>query len=156
MHPPILTLVEVIRKNAKPGMVVAEIGVWEGDTSIYYLPIIKENQGKFIAVDWFCGNTNASGYHAYLPDNADIVYGNLVTNIKNLECSELSTIIRGDSVEMAANIPDASLDICFIDANHSYDGCKRDILAYLSKVKGGGIICSHDCEDIKLANTFQP
>ena len=31
---------------------------------------------------------------------------------------------------------------------------KADITSYLPKVKKGGILCGHDCENMHLANTF--
>lgn len=55
-------------------------------------------------------------------------------------------IIRGDSVASADKVQDGELDFCFIDGDHSYNGCKRDIEAWLPKVKDGGWICGHDYE----------
>ena len=66
------------------------------------------------------------------------------------------TILRGISWEMATNIPDKSLDFCFIDADHRYSGVTRDIFAYLPKIKQGGWISGHDCDDLNLANSFTP
>jgi len=54
------------------------------------------------------------------------------------------TIHRADSVEAAKHIQDGALDLVFIDADHSYDGCKRDIAAWLPKVKRGGWLGGHD------------
>jgi hypothetical protein len=48
------------------------------------------------------------------------------------------------SWEAAALYEDASLDFCFIDANHTYDCVSRDIDAWLPKVKKGGIFAGHD------------
>jgi len=53
-------------------------------------------------------------------------------------------IIRKPSNEAAKEIEDNFLDLVFIDADHSYEGCKRDIEAYYGKVKPGGIIAGHD------------
>ena len=50
--------------------------------------------------------------------------------------------IRKDSAEAARDIPDKSVDMVFIDADHSYEGCKRDIETWLPKARK--IICGHD------------
>lgn len=55
-------------------------------------------------------------------------------------------ILRGLSTHMAHEIPDGSLDLVYIDGDHSYDGCKADINAYWSKLKIGGIMAFHDFE----------
>lgn len=36
------------------------------------------------------------------------------------------------------------VDLCFIDADHSYRGAKGDILSWLPNIKPGGIIAVHD------------
>ena len=52
--------------------------------------------------------------------------------------------IRGGSSESARFFEDGSVDFVFIDADHVYDRVKEDILAWLPKVKPGGIIAGHD------------
>jgi hypothetical protein len=52
--------------------------------------------------------------------------------------------LRGDSVEMASNVPDGSLSLVYIDADHSYEGVKRDIAAWFPKLMAGGIFAFHD------------
>ena len=54
------------------------------------------------------------------------------------------TILEGDSSEMAAFVEDKSLQFCYIDAAHDYESVKRDIAAWLPKVKG--TIAGHDSE----------
>lgn len=58
--------------------------------------------------------------------------------------SVLGTIHQGDSTEMAARYADASLDFVFIDASHVYEAVQRDIAAWRSKVRPGGILAGHD------------
>ena len=41
-------------------------------------------------------------------------------------------------------IPDASVDLVFFDADHSYSGVKRDFEAWFLKVKQGGKFLFHD------------
>ena len=44
-------------------------------------------------------------------------------------------------------LPDESLDLVFIDGDHTYEGCKADISNYYAKVKPGGFIAGHDYEN---------
>ncbi len=52
--------------------------------------------------------------------------------------------IVGRSVEVLSQIPDASLDFVYLDAMHDYDNVKKDIEAWLPKIKKGGWIGGHD------------
>ena len=55
-----------------------------------------------------------------------------------------SRVINEDSLIAAAQVKDGSLDFVFIDGDHTYEACKRDIIAWLPKVKEGGWITGHD------------
>jgi hypothetical protein len=48
------------------------------------------------------------------------------------------------SHKAADEIADASLDFVFIDADHSYEGCKRDLDVWSRKLKPGGLLSGHD------------
>lgn len=48
------------------------------------------------------------------------------------------------SVEAAATFPDASLAVVWIDADHTYEGCKADIAAWWPKVRVGGHLGGDD------------
>ena len=57
---------------------------------------------------------------------------------------ERRSILRLRTDVATARIADASLDFCFVDADHSYEGCKADIAHYAAKVKSGGWLGGHD------------
>lgn len=49
-----------------------------------------------------------------------------------------------ESVEAAKSFADDSLDVVWIDADHSYDACKTDIAAWWPKLKAGGVMGGDD------------
>lgn len=57
---------------------------------------------------------------------------------------ERAVIMPLTSLEAATEFPDASLDLVFLDADHSYQGVMADLQAWLPKVKPGGWIGGHD------------
>ena len=57
-------------------------------------------------------------------------------------------LIKGHSQDAVKNYEDESIDFCFIDGSHEYEDVKADILAYLPKVKKGGILSGHDYDSI--------
>jgi predicted O-methyltransferase YrrM len=52
--------------------------------------------------------------------------------------------IQGKSVSVSPKVP--NVDLVFIDADHSYNGCYTDIKAYTPKVNKGGILSGHDID----------
>jgi len=150
---------DLIAENIKQGIVVAELGVFDGATTIMNLPIIKAVSGKYYAVDWFNG-TDESQWgvdhdsldhrdprHYYRKGYDQYIYPLFLENIKKTNCDDICTVIKAKTEEAAKHIPDDSLDICFIDAAHDYINVTNDIKNYLPKVKKGGIICGHDYDN---------
>jgi len=66
------------------------------------------------------------------------------TTLKLRKFGERSIIWRMTSEEAAKIMPKKTLDFCYIDADHSYDGVIQDLELWVPKVKAGGIICGHD------------
>jgi hypothetical protein len=48
------------------------------------------------------------------------------------------------SMNALEDIPDESLDFCYIDANHEWPFVAQDIYYWNKKVRKGGILCGHD------------
>lgn len=58
-----------------------------------------------------------------------------------------SKILRGPTTAMAQYVPDESVDLVYIDADHSYEGVKNDIEAWWPKLKKHtGVMAFHDYE----------
>lgn len=58
-----------------------------------------------------------------------------------------AVVVEGWSADVARTVPDASLDMVFLDADHSYEGVRDDIAAWLPKVRAGGWIGGHDYDN---------
>lgn len=127
----------------------AEIGVFAGEMSRALLK--SEKMLSLLMVDSWEGEGAAyagdSGdFHAGLTDQMQD--GFRLQAIKRTKFAEARRHIRTQrSTEAAKEVADGWLDFVFIDADHSYEGCKADIEAWLPKVKKGGLIGGHDYEN---------
>lgn len=122
----------------------AETGVGSGPTTDFLLKTHPELH--WIGVDHFpdgfdlCDGTKMSperqaGYRAR--------YKDLVKKY-----APRLTWIDRPVPEAADQIEDGSLDLVFIDDDHTYEGCKAAILAWRGKVRPGGWLSGHDyCHD---------
>lgn len=63
-------------------------------------------------------------------------------------------IIKGDTSTSIDKVSEP-IDFLFIDADHSYEGCKKDWEAWNSKVKVGGIVAFHDTNIEGVFNVTQ-
>lgn len=66
---------------------------------------------------------------------------------RTLDYGARAQVLRGNSVDMAKRVPDASLALVYVDGDHSYEGVLNDITAWLPKVAPGGVMAFHDYEN---------
>jgi predicted O-methyltransferase YrrM len=112
------------------GSLLVEVGCYKG-CSLSYLIVEMVNAKKsfdIVAVD-------ACPWPDIEPD--------FYKHMKPLE-GYYRTLFGGDSFDRAKDFKDESIDFVFIDANHTYEYVKRDIEAYLPKMKKGSIMAGHD------------
>lgn len=105
-----------------------EVGCWVGSSAAAMCVEIKNSNKKirFDCVDIWSDNM-------------------YVSFIKNLSpVAGYFNPVRKTSIEAAKLYEDNSLDFVCIDADHSYKFVKEDILAWLPKVKSGGVLGGDD------------
>ena len=104
--------------------IMAEVGVRDGRTTFH---LLDQNPDLVIyAID----KSIAGFYNNIIKEK----YGKRLIPIEAL------------SVDGAKGIPDSSLDLVFIDADHSYEWVKKDIAAYKPKLKKSGWLTGHDID----------
>ena len=143
---PVNGFVNIIENYVNEKPVVAEIGTYVGATTIVAASLVKKLGGQYFAIDWFHGSDDTTGPHKDDTLDGEKVIDVFKQNIELAGVDDIISIFDIKSLDAAKIIPDASLDICFIDADHRYENVKADILAFLPKIKPGGIICGHDFE----------
>lgn len=124
----------------------AEVGVWDGRMS---RKLLGNPDLVLYMVDRWEPPTEDDSWHssgasyAQQPKEVfDDVYHKAVDIARKFP--DRAHIVRAESAEAAARFEDGSLDFVFIDADHSYEGCRSDIEAWTPKVKHGGLVSGHD------------
>ena len=120
----------------------AEIGVWRGK----YSEIILKNNCFTVLYSIDPWKKFSSEEYVDLKnvsrDRLDEAYAMAKTQLSRY--GAMSKIVRSTSREASRTFPDHALDFVYIDANHSYAGCRDDITAWWPKVTEGGIIAGDD------------
>jgi hypothetical protein len=121
--------------------IFVEMGVWKGK-SVAYLGVEIINSKKNIkcyAIDTFTGSQEA--IQQSHPDIKDL-YNIFLNNIEPIK--DVVVSVKKASIDAVKDFKDKSIDIIFIDGDHSYEEVNRDIHIWFPKVKDGGIIAGHD------------
>jgi glycosyltransferase involved in cell wall biosynthesis len=130
--PELLWLYETAKKMER----IAELGSWKGRSTLALLSGCKD--GTVTAIDHFRGSVGEEA-QAEGKASGDSVYKAF---LKNTAGFANLLITRDSTVEAAAHYSDGYFDMVFIDAEHTYEGVKRDIQAWRKKARV--LLCGHD------------
>lgn len=137
-------MITIVPKNG----VIAELGVFKGEFSKKIDEICQPKE--LVLIDIWVGDrvysgdvdgNHKNGNKEYY--TADQVYKIALENTKN--CKSTIRIIK-DTTEVLKTFEDNTFDMIYIDADHSYNGVKKDLEMSIKKVKNGGYIMGHDYE----------
>jgi len=136
------------RLEGKSRVAGAEIGVFAADLSARLLA--RPDLSLVMVDSWEGGGSAYEGdsgdWHAGLSQEQQDAYQALARQ-RVVFAGDRAHVMAQRSEAAAASIADGFLDFVFIDADHSYEGCARDIAAWWPKVKAGGFIGGHDYEN---------
>lgn len=118
---------------------VAELGCAEG---YFSADILSWGVKKLYMVDNWATIPNQKGDGGYDQNWHDQNYDKAIERVSKY--NGRVKILRGMTTEMASNVPNESLGMVYLDADHSYEGVMKDLVAWYPKVVKGGIVAGHD------------
>ena len=137
--------------NEKNYKSIIEIGLAYGGHAEEILT--NTNIDKYIGIDPYLSSYDDedcfdNDVHLLFNKNTKQESMDELSNKVNIRLSSFNnrfTHIRKTSTEAALeNIEDNSVDIVFIDGNHTYEAVKSDIDSYWKKIKENGTLCGDD------------
>jgi predicted O-methyltransferase YrrM len=133
----ILSLLAIQKKEG----VIVELGAWIGGGALMMAPFLTHQQ-SYHAVDTFNADTMPDPYiqkHLQGRKQVDVFKANIAP------VREKVVIHQGTTNAVAAGWPPSlTIDLLFIDADHSYEAVRADWLNWSPFLKKGGIIVFHD------------
>jgi hypothetical protein len=127
---------------------VCEVGVWRGKLSRLILEKCPEVQHLLLVDAWevVYGNDPRHGWMVFGPgtDNQEMADAYRTVQEGMAPYGERVTVLKRPSVKAAEVVLDGSLDAVLIDALHTYHACKEDILAWIPKLRKGGLMIGDD------------
>lgn len=131
------------RFQGSRSIIGAEIGVWRGHTSellLHHLPDLS-----LLAVDTW--EKLAGPLTEPVPiDMLQDAHNEFLQRTALFQ--QRCLIFQMASVIAAQRVAYRSLNFVFIDADHCYDHVMADLTAWYPKLKGGGLFCGHDYDNV--------
>jgi predicted O-methyltransferase YrrM len=121
----------------------AEIGVFAGEMSAALLkanPILHLDMIDSWEGDGQAYTGDSGDWHAKLAQSTQDSYQE-AARARTAFADDRRSIIRARSTEAPVS---GEYDFVFLDADHSYEGCKADIAAWAPRIKPGGWLGGHD------------
>ena len=132
---------------------------WMGGAELTWLAEQAERHSKIVEIGSFLGRScrvladNTTGEVTAVDtwDIAHPAYGD-ITHLFDEFCDNMAgcdnlRAVRQRSLDAAVSLRLEKFDMIFIDADHSYEAVKADILAWRVLLTPDGLICGHDYDE---------
>jgi len=118
----------------------AELGIWRGRTFLFVLQSCP--QLTLVGVDLWAPQPDNKGPETW----EDWPHAQHEKKVRAAaqKFGERAIIIKDWTNEAAKQVEDESLDFIFVDADHSAEAVRNDIVTWMPKVKSTGAIIGHD------------
>ncbi|GAF79781.1 unnamed protein product [marine sediment metagenome] len=131
--------------------IIAEIGSCRGTSAIAFVKGLKafNKKGIVYCIDpWTGSQTELERYlwKKELAMGPDEFYRQFEHNVKKMDCFDLIQPMRMKSNEAVKHFEDASVDLIFIDGDHSFEATYEDLTLWRPKLKRYGVFCGHDVD----------
>lgn len=118
---------------------IAELGVCEGEN---FMRMIEHHPQEAVAVDaWLDDSVISRNDWGFSQAELNELYRTFRRETKD---KAFVRILREYTFDAARHFPDNYFDLIYVDADHTYEGCKKDLESWYPKVKKGKYLLGDD------------
>lgn len=117
---------------------ILEVGSYLGASAGAFALGLREQGGDVAERRLYCVDT---WQNDAMSEGSRDTFAEFRRNVRDFD--DMITVLRGRSVDVARDFR-GSLGMVFIDGDHSYEGVRADIEAWLPKLRKGGVAAFHD------------
>lgn len=123
---------EWLAEHAKPRLRIVELGTYRGRSA---RAMLDSSKAHIWCVDRWSGPAGK----VVVSEND---YQIFLTNIVDIK--DRVTVLKMTTQKALEHFLSGTFDMIFVDADHSYESAKFDIIHYAPLLKPGGLLCGHD------------
>jgi len=133
LFPDEVTALKQLARSLPPNPVVVNLGAGAGTSGLAFMESREDLMLTTVDIQ-----SDNSPFGCLYAEKMVFMQAGILDGRYTQVCADSKVVGR------AWAISGIKVDLVFIDADHSYNGCKGDILAWLPNIKTGGIMAVHD------------
>lgn len=144
-------MISKANRNSATGPILrvgAEVGVYKGQLSYEILKAVSNIETYYLVDPW----RHLDSWNMPFNDNTDAdfqkIYEEAMKNtVNNTKFGHKVKVIRDTTTVARHAIKDGTLDFVYIDGDHTAKGAMLDLIAWIPKVRCGGLVLGDDYAD---------